>query len=145
MASPFLPRQDIPEIKKDETWYKGHTDYAEKCILNRSHHVVHMSALFDSYNGNTEADSIKTLVSTYGKKNRSKYVSYKLSKTKLDILVGEFLKMPLNATVKSVNATAISEKMAKYHMALGAMHAKEPLDKLKSVGVDVMEGAQIPD
>ena len=145
MASSQFPRQDVKETEKNETWYKEHLDYAEQLIGNCSTQVEKMSRLYDSYNGKLEEDSIKYLVSTYGKRNRAKYIPYRLSKTKLDMLVGEFLKTPLNATVKTINSEAVTEKMKKYEFMLGAMHAKEPLEKLKAVGVDPTEGMEIPD
>ncbi len=145
MANASMPRQDIPENDKNEKWFKSHLEFAEHLINNGSAHVSKMNRLYDSYNGKTEADSIKYLVSTYGKRNRSKYIPYRLSKTKLDILVGEFLKTNLNATVKTINSAAVTAKMQRYELMLGAMHAKSALDKLGSVGVDVMEGAKIPD
>lgn len=145
MPSPVFPRQDVLEIEKNANWYKQHLDYAEQMINNSSTNVQKMSRLYDSYNGKLEEDSIKYLVSTYGKRNRAKYIPYRLSKTKLDMLIGEFLKQPLNATVKTTNSEAVTEKMNKYELMLGAMHAKDQLDKLKSVGVDPLEGMPVPD
>ena len=152
MSTPsLLPRQDIPNKDKDpktekgKKWFKEHLDFAEHLLKNNAARVDKMSRLYDSYNGKTEADSIKYLVSTYGRKNRAKYIPYRISKTKLDILEGEFLKMPLNATVKTINSEAVSEKMQRYELMLGAMHAKKELEKLKEVGVDVLEGMPIPD
>lgn len=148
MLSNLYPRQDIPDAEKeknDKAWYKEHLYYAETILnLNRTK-IAKMNRLYNSYNGITEAESIKYLVSTYGKRNRAKYVSYRLSKVKLDMMVGEWLKMPLNATIKTINAEAVTEKMKKYELMLAAMHAKPELEKLKSVGVDVMEGAEVPD
>lgn len=143
--SSVFPRMDIPESQKGENWYKEALDCAQKTLINQSYRIAKMNRMYDSYNGKTEADSIRYLVSTYGKKNRAKYVPYRLSKTKLDILVGEFLKAPLNATVRTINSDAVSAKTKKYELMLGAMEAKDEIMKLKSVGVDVMEGAEIPD
>lgn len=146
-----LPRQDIPEKDKDpktekgKKWFQDHLDFAEHLLKNNNGRVQKMSRMYDSYNGKTEADSVRYLVSTYGRKNRSKYIPYRISKTKLDILEGEFLKMPLNATIKTINSDAVSEKMAKYELMLGAMHAKKELEKLREVGVDVLNGMPIPD
>lgn len=145
MAEPIFPRQDVPEKDKNEAWFKRHLEFAEHLITSGRPSVQKMNRLYDSYNGKTEAESIKYLVSTYGKRNRSKYIPYRLSKTKLDILVGEFLKTNLNGTVRTINSSAITAKMQKYELMLGAMNAKPELDKLMAVGVDVMEGAKVPD
>lgn len=140
-----FPRMDVAETQKTAKWYKEVLDYTEHTLHNQQYRIQKMNRMYDGYNGKTEADSIRYLVSTYGKKNRAKYIPYRLSKTKLDILVGEFLKTPLNATVRTINSEAVSAKMEKYELMLGAMHAKEELGILNSVGVDVMEGAPIPD
>jgi len=140
-----FPRQDLPETEKNEAWFKSHLDFAEHLIQNSSYHNQKMNRMYDSYNGKTEADSIKYLVSTYGKQNRTKYIPYRLSKAKIDGLQGEFLKMPLNSTVRTINADAVTERMLKYEMMLGAMHAKPEIEKLRENGVDVLEGMPIPD
>ena len=140
-----FPRQDIPETQKNESFFKKHLDFAEHLITNGNYQNQKMDRLYNGYNGKTEADSIKYLVSTYGKKNRAKYIPYRLSKAKIDGLQGEFLKMPLNSTVHSVNNDAVTEKMQKYELMLGAMNAKKEIEKLRSVGVNVLEGMEIPD
>jgi len=151
MQYQIFPRQDIPDKDKDpktekgKKWFQEHLDFAEHLLKNNGSRIEKMSRLYDSYNGKTEADSIRYLVSTYGKKNRSKYIPYRISKTKLDILEGEFLRMPLNATVKTINSEAVSAKMDRYELMLGAMHSKKELEKLKEVGVDVLEGMPVPD
>lgn len=144
-ANAIFPRQDILETQKTPKWYGENLDYAEHLLQNSRSMVQEMNLCYDSYVGKTEAESIKYLISTYGMKNRGKYVPYRLSKTKLDVLVGEWLQMPLNSTVKTVNSEAVTAKMQKYELMLGAMNAKPEIDKLKSVGVDVMEGMEVPD
>ena len=139
------PRQDIPQKDKTPEWYKLHANFAEHIVQNNSAVNNKMNQEYDSYNGKSEAGSIKHIVSTYGKQNKIQHVSYKLSKTKLDILDGEFLQMPINGTVKTINSSAITEKTQKYEMVTGASHAKEELMKMKASGVDVMEGMDIPD
>jgi hypothetical protein len=139
------PRQDIPEKEKTHEWYRQHADFGEYILRNNNSLNVKMDSQYDSYNGKSEADSLKYIVSTYGKQNKSKYVAYRLSKTKLDILVGEFLRTPLNGTVKTINSTAIVAKTEKYETVLGAMHLKKELEKVKGAGVDVMNGMEIPD
>lgn len=141
----YMPRQDIPEIDKGPDWFKKHANYAESILIANRQTILKMDRLYNSYNGKTESDSIKHLVSTYGTRNRSKYISYRLSKTKIDILIGEFLQMNLNSTVKTINQEAVTDKVQKYEFALGVMHSRSALKKLKEVGVDVMEGADIPE
>lgn len=145
MVSPSFPRQDIPTKDKTAEWYKLHANFAEHIVNNNNSLNQIMDREYDSYNGKSEAGSIKHIVSTYGKQNKTTHISYKLSKTKLDILDGEFLQMPINGVVKTINSSAVTAKTAKYETVLGAMHGKEELMKMKATGVDVMEGMDIPD
>lgn len=101
--------------------------------------------MYAGYNGNTQASSIVWLTETYGQKNRAKYIDYRIGRPKIDIVVNEWAKMPLNASVVTINADAKSAKLDQYELILGASHAKKELGKLKEVGVDVLEGADIPD
>lgn len=144
MSGVAFPRQDIPEKDKNDQWFKDHLIFAEHLLKNSRPEIAKMDKLYDSYNGKSEAESLKYLVSTYGKRNRAKYIPYRLSKTKLDILVGEFLKTNLNATVKTINSSAVSKKTQRYELMLGAMYSQEALEKLKGVGVDVLNGADVP-
>lgn len=143
--SSYFPRQDVREIDKNPAWYKEHGLYFEQVYMNLRNNNDKMNLEYNSYNGKTEANSIKHLVSTYGKANRSKYISYRLSKTKLDGIVGEFLKMPLNNTIKTINSDAVTNKMRRFDFLNGAMHVKKALEKVKTYGVDVMQGVEIPD
>jgi len=59
--------------------------------------------------------------------------------------MGEKLKRPLSSTVETINRDAISAKMRQMDIMIGAMLAKDELRKLQSIGVDVMEGAPIPE
>ncbi len=141
-----FPRQDIPTIKKDKDWYKQILDYAEDTIKVYNNSIDRMDILYATFNGTRTADSVKWLTNTYGKPNRTPYEAYRLSRTKINLLVGEQLKRPLSATVQTINSSAMSEKMRQYNMMKGAMVAKQELEEVRDiVGIDVMEGVQIPE
>jgi len=141
-----FPRQDIPVIEKDKNWYKQHLDYAEGLLKNYSQVRARMSRLYLSYNGVKPPLSTSWLEKTYGKENRAKYIAYRLGRTKINLLQGEWLKRPLSATVQTINSEAQSEKMRQLNFMKGAMIAKPELEDIKNIaGVDVMEGAPIPD
>lgn len=145
MAISIFPRQDIFEKDKNKDWLKKHLDYAEDILRNYGNVKARMTRLFDAYNGVKDPASIEYLERTYGQQNRSKYISYRLGRTKIDLLQGEWLKRPLQAVVSTINADAMSEKMENVNFMKGAMVAKEELIELKEkAGVDIMEGAPIP-
>jgi len=145
MASSFFPRQDIPLKDKTPEWMAQHLYYAEAILRRYNDTRSRMSRLYESYNGVKNPSSTAWLERTYGKQNKSKFISYRLGRSKVNLLVGEWLKRPLTATVETINSDAMSEKMAQFDVMTGAMIAKTELSDLKNkVGVDVMEGAPIP-
>lgn len=144
-TSATFPRQDVSELQKDKKWCGQHLDYAQSLLRSFSPRVVKLNRLYSGYNGNTQANSIVWLTETYGTPNRAKYIDYRIGRPKIDIVVNEWAKMPLNASVMTINADAKTAKLDQYELILGAAHAKKELGKLKEVGVDVLEGADIPD
>lgn len=147
-----LPNQAIPEIDKDQSTEKGR-DWGKRCIdygislLDyQDSNRTKMDRLYLSYNGERSLDSIKWLTQSNGIEHRAKFVSYKVGLAKQKLLEGEWLRRPLNAVVQTVNMQAKSEKMAHMDFMTGAMIAKPELETIKQVaGVDVMEGAPIPE
>lgn len=142
---PDFPKQDIPELKKDLTWAKGHFLYAEDLLKQNIDRASKFNKLYNTYNGVVNSRSVEYLTATYGKYNRSKYVSYRLSKTKIDLVNNEWLLRPLNSTVTTTNILSKTAKLDQYETVLGAAHAKEPIEKLRGVGVDPLDGMAVPD
>ena len=140
-----FPSQTLPQKDKTPEWCSTHLDYAQYIWMSSNTLRLKMNRDFASYNGVKPSDSIKYLTENYGKKNKSKYISYRAHKPKIQLMVGEFLTQPLVATVETTNRDAKTEKMDKMNMMFGAMVAKPELEHLRDkVGVDVMEGAPIP-
>jgi hypothetical protein len=84
-------------------------------------------------------------VKSTGKKSKTKYIKYRLGRSKLKQLHGEFLEINLTPQVFSVNAEARNEKMAKYKKRLGMALAKPYIEKAREIGFDVYSGYNIPD
>lgn len=152
-ATSQFPRQDIPlhkKVQKDgnlvPSWGKQHLDYADSLLQTYSPVREAMTKWYNSYNGIKSDKAKQHIERVYGKINRKKFISYRLGRTKLSLLHGEFLKRPLSATVETINSEAKSAKMEQISLMKGAMVAKKELEDLKNIaGVDVMEGAQIPE
>lgn len=141
-----LPRGDVKESEKTPDWCEKHLDYAIDLLRGIDNNKGKVTRLYDSYNGIKSPESIKWLTSVYGIENRAKFIAYRVGRTKLSLLQGEFLKRPLSATVRTINKDALSQKMEHETFMLGAMLAKKELEDLKvKVGVDVMNGAPIPE
>lgn len=141
-----FPRGDLPNKDKTPEWCRQHLDYAEQLIKGLDLNRDKITRLYDSYNGIKSPDSIKWLTNVYGAENRAKFIAYRVGRTKMSLLQGEMLKRPLSATVRTTNKDALSAKMEHEEFMLGAMLAKKELEELKTkVGVDVMNGAPIPE
>jgi len=140
-----FPRQDTLQIEKDKQWYKKHLDYAEGVLNNYGNVKTRMTRLYDAYNGVKTPESVAYLEKTYGQQNRSKYIAYRLGRTKIDLLNGEWLKRPLQAVVTTINSDAMSSKMQNVNFLKGAMVAKKEIEDIKNIaGIDIMEGMEIP-
>jgi len=141
-----FPNQQILEIEKTPEWCSLHGDYAQSILRSSNTSRQKMNLDFMSYNGQKAPESMNYLTKTYGAKNRAEFISYRVHAPFIKLREGEFLAMPLAATVETINRDAKSEKMLQADLYMGAMAAKTELTHLKDkVGVDVMEGAAIPD
>jgi len=141
----LFPRQDIFQKDKNETFLKSHLDYAESVLMYGNNARSRMSRLFLGYNGIKVKGALDWITKRYGETDKATYIAYRLGRTKIDLLHGEWLKRPLAATVTTINSEAMTEKMAQYDRMVGAMIAKEEIEVIKKhTGVDLMEGVQIP-
>lgn len=140
------PQTNVLEKEKTPEWCKLFLDYAQDLLRSSDYNRTQMNESFQSYNGIKTPESILYLTKTYGIQNRAKFIPYRAHSTKIKLMVGEFLTRPLNATVTTINRDAKSAKMDQLDFMYGAMEAKsEILDLKNKVGVDIMEGAPIPD
>ena len=140
------PREDVGyAIKQTDRYKQDHLDYAESLIRNSNNSRDVITRLYNSYNGIKKVGATDYIDKRYGRQNSTKLVTFKVGRTKLNLLHGEQLKRPLSATVETINSDAISEKMQQMDMMIGAMFSKKEIEDLKNIaGVDVMEGAPIP-
>lgn len=146
MALVSWPREDIPQKEKSKPeYFKKRLDYAEQLLINYNDSRARMTRLYESYNGVKSSASLAWIERRYGKQNAAKYIDYRVGRTKISLLHGEKLKRPIPGTVETINRDAISAKMKQMDVMIGAMLAKDELRKLQAVGVDVMEGAPIPE
>jgi hypothetical protein len=141
----MFPNQDVPLKDRGLNWVKLHLDYADS-ILNRRNSIYGiMDRLYNSYNGVKNADALRFIEKTYGRANKSKYISYRLGRNKLMLLQGEWLNTPLRPTVTTINVEARVKKLDEADTMRGALASREELAKLKEAGVDVLEGMELPE
>lgn len=141
-----FPDQTIPESQKGKEWVKKHLEYAQHVYDNSVERRKKILSLYDEYNGYVNPNKVKYLTEPYGKKSSQKFISYRITFPKMQLIKGEWLKRPLNTTVLSVNSEAKSKKLKGVYEKLGMAEAPEVIDKLRNeVGVDVFNGAQVLD
>ena len=68
----FFPRQDIPQVQKNESYAKEHRDYAKALLELKRTALDKKTRLYQAYNGETSTASVKYLTQTYGKKKPNK-------------------------------------------------------------------------
>ena len=142
----IAPRNDIPEYKKDADWMKTWLDYAEGVLKSYNQVRTRMTRLMNGYNGVKDPLAITWLTKRYGTLDKSPFISYRLGRTQIDLLHGEWIKRPLVSTVETVNSQSVSEKNRQRDFVMGAMLAKDESAKIKQMtGVDITKGIQVPE
>ncbi|MDP9040900.1 MAG: hypothetical protein M3N30_02900, partial [Bacteroidota bacterium] len=140
------PRQDIPENERTPQWFRRCIDYAiYHYNSNRKKQIEKINRLYKSYNGVVDERSFSFLNRTYGADNVSKYIDYRLPRTTVDIVFGEWISRPLNSTVYTINKDSLAKKYESYIAQLALSSAPDHVDKLRNVvGVDVFNGMMPP-
>jgi hypothetical protein len=141
-----MPFPDITskDFSKDDQATKEALDHAVLQYDTRTKRREKLEKMYNSYNGVPNKNDIDSIIKTTGKKSKTKYVRYRLGRSKLKQLHGEFLEIPIKAEVSSVNRDAQNEKMKKYKELLGMSIAKPYIETARTEGYNVFEGMQIP-
>ena len=144
MASNF-PEMIVRESQKNQAWARNIMDNAITYYQNnQSTRRVVLDALYESYNGIVKQAYKKLLEEKYGKTSEL-YKDFKLGRSKLKLLIGEYLSIELDPMVTSVNPDSIKTRVEMANLLRGAVEMKETLTKIKkNVGFDPV-GIEIPD
>ena len=102
-------------------------------------------AMYDSFNGIIDKAKINNIIKKQGETSSTPYISYRIGRNKLKQLIGEFLQIGIRATIYTINPEAKKEKYNKYMFRMGLAEFKPELEKVRSLGVDVMQGVSLPD
>jgi hypothetical protein len=142
-----MPFPDVAEIdfSKDIEKTREALDYAEMQYSSRGSQREHFQKLYNAYNGIIDQAEIDSVIKSTGRRSKTKYVKYRLGRSKLKQLHGEFLEINLTPTIFSVNPEAKNEKMKKYKKILGMSLGKPYIETLRELGFDVFSGYNIPD
>lgn len=141
----LFPLQTIPENQKTLPWVKLHLDYADDILQRKNNTFSILDRLYQSFNGIRNQEALKFIQNTYGRANKSKFISYRLGRNKLELVRGEWLNQPLKPTVTTINSEARIKKLDEADLMRGALAVRKDLDTLKGAGVDVLEGMELPE
>lgn len=142
-----LPRTDITEKEKKANnymWFREFMEYACMGYYNKRKRLVKLNRLYDGYNGFINYQQYIHLNKPYGNDNTTKYVDYRLMRTKVELIRGEQLALPINATVMTINPEAKTRKLDSISTIIGMHHCQEQIEKLRGIGVNVFDGMQPP-
>lgn len=142
MAFPDITSKDF---SRDPKAVQEALDYAVVQWNSRGTRRQRIEKLYNSYNGVYDEAEKNSIVYIHGKKSKTKYINYRLGRSKLKQLHGEFLEIPIQAQVSTINRDAINRKMEKYKRSLGLSLAKPFIEAAREQGYDVYSGIQIPD
>jgi len=141
---PF-PEVSDKDFSKELNLTREALDYAEMQYNSRQSRRERLKRLYNAYNGVIDQAEIDSIIKSTGKRSKTKYVKYRLGRSKLKQLHGEFLEINITPTIFSVNAEAKNEKMKKYKELLGMSLAKPYIESARQLGFDVFSGFNIPD
>ncbi len=141
---PF-PRVDDTDFSVNPDATREALDYAEMQHKSRHASRLRLKKLYNAYNGVLDQAEVDSVIKATGKISKTKYVKYRLGRSKLKQLHGEYLEINLTPQVSSVNPEAKNEKMAKYKRLLGMALAKPFIESARQMGFDVYSGFNIPE
>lgn len=129
-----FPDIDIPDSQITRQWAMSFIDAAISFYENSSSvRIQNLQALYDSHNGIIKEIDKKFIVEKYGAKSVVPYLDFKLGRTKIKLLLGEYLLTDFDPTVSSVNPEAVSEKVEKAKPLRGAMFVQEELAYVEKI------------
>lgn len=119
-------------------------DHAVLQHEGRRTHLQRLKKLYNSHNGIIDESEIEAITKFTGRTSKTKYVKYRLGRSKLKLLHGEFLMLPLEPQVRTVNQDAKNQKMSKYKESLAMAYTKDQIEQVRAMGFDVLKGMKIP-
>jgi hypothetical protein len=144
-----FPDVDVSEAQKVKNDYRWAKDFIDAAIsffeTSFSQRKANIQNLYDSHNGIIKEIDRKFIVERYGATSVVPFVDFKLGRTKIKLLLGEYLNINFDPKVSSVNPEAVTKKLAKSTTLRGAMILKEELDGVKKrTNIKPLNGVEIP-
>lgn len=142
----------FPDVADVDYSISANTDKVKECLdyainqwYSREQRLEKLGKLYDSHNGIIDQAESESVTKATGKTSKTKFIKYRLGRTKLKQLHGEFLELNLDPTARSVNRDAVNKKMTKYKEMLALSLAKNQIEQVRNMGYNVFPGLNIPD
>ena len=147
-----FPQHFISEKEKTEEWCDqwinavvGYMSYSESPYKNSR---VHDIQSYNIYNGHIELNDFKYITEQYGMAYPARLVNYPIISPKIDLLVGEDLRRPMDIKVNTVNKEAVIRKQdVKVSLIMKELVGDIQKDFEKSVGFEIPQPTdmELPD
>lgn len=140
----FPDLHDKNVLANDNALLKSAIDYAQNKWQSKIKKSV-FNDLYGGYNGILNKLTFQYITKTYGTASRTKYVDYRLPRSKIKTLTGEFLEINLDPKVYTTNKEAQVRKYDKVKDIIGLMHGKAEIETVRQSGMNAFPGVNIPD
>lgn len=140
-----FPSLKTRKSEKTDEWAKGIIDAAIESHRLKTARRERISKNFRTYNGGNLTLIKNNLIKKYGKQLTTQFKAYRLGRSKVELLKGEFLDIDIKKTVTSTSPETVSKKAERYKTMRGAMAVKDDVEKVKEYGINPLGGAEIPE
>lgn len=145
MPFPDITDKNFSEGGTNNQSVRDILDYAVTQWESRYERRKRLEKLYNSHNGIVDKAEVDSITKMTGTRSKTKYVKYRLGRSKLKQLHGEFLEISITPTVTTTNRDAKNQKMDKYKKTLGMALSKPQMEQARKMGYDVFSGMKIPD
>lgn len=118
-------------------------DYGVNLHNENGERVKYLDLLYNGFNGIIDETMAKKISSRFGKDSKIPYVDFKLGRTKINLLRGEYEETTGSQEVVTVNMEAKTKKMDRYLKRLGLALLKPDLELLRKNGFNVLPNVKI--
>jgi len=140
-----LPDFVKTDFSKDEKAAREVVEYGMSIHIHRGKERAFMTQLYEDHNGYMRASLKKNITYITGKKSKTPYIRYRLGRSKLKLVHGEFLRSWSEPRIATINREAINEKVENAEQMIGMSYAKPQIEKARELGYNLFSGINIPD
>ena len=128
----------------DEQAAKDMIDFAVDTWFSRNNALEKIKDRELHYNGDYKTEAIAYIEKSTGKQSKTKFIPFHLARNKMNLLIGEYKRLPFNFTIHAVNPDAKNRKLEDFEKLYGLSLAKSEIDSLREMGFNIFNGVDIP-